>query len=213
MAKVTGPLMSLAASGSVAKTVTFATWKGRPYVRNLVKPANPKSDLQVSTRAVMKFLAQNWAGISAADQATWATLAASIVASNFNAYTKYNLQQWTQFVGPSQLSPPTRAGTFGTEAAAPLQLAATGGVGQITITCDMDTANDNWGLLLFRSPTTTFTAARDNLVAMVLQTATGTTTYVDTGLTPATYYYTGLQLTTDGRLETTQMTEVNAAAT
>lgn len=213
MAKVTAPLMSLGASGSVGGAITFSTWKGRPYVRQLVKPANPKSPLQVSTRAVMGFLAKNWSTISAADQATWQAIADTIVASPFNAYTKTNLKNWTQFLGPGQKSDLLRVGTFGTKVAAPLQLVATGGVGQITITCDMDTQNDNWGLLIFRNPTTTFSAARDNLVGFVAQTAVGTTTWVDTPLVPATYYYTGLQLTLSGKLETTQMTEVSAAAT
>lgn len=213
MAKVTGPLMSLDASGSVGKAMVFSKWKGRNYVRQLVKPANPKSPLQVSTRSIMKFLAQNWAAISTADKATWQAIADQIIASPFNAYTKTNLANWTQFLAPGQVSTLLRTGTFGQEAAAALQLAATGGVGQVTITCDMDTANDNWGLLIFRSTTTSFNGARDNLVGAILQTATGTTTFIDTGLVADTYYYTGLQFTTSGKLETTQMTEVNAVVT
>ena len=43
MAKVSGPLMSMEASGKFGGTLVFTKWKGRPVVRQLVKPANPKS--------------------------------------------------------------------------------------------------------------------------------------------------------------------------
>ena len=43
MAKVSGPLMSMDASGKFGGTLVFTKWKGRAVVRQLVKPANPKS--------------------------------------------------------------------------------------------------------------------------------------------------------------------------
>ncbi len=58
MAKVTGPLMSLDASGTVAKTTTFSKWKGRNYVRLRVTPANPQSTDQVATRGYLGVLAK-----------------------------------------------------------------------------------------------------------------------------------------------------------
>lgn len=50
MAKVTGPLASLDASGQFAKTVVYSKWKGRNYGRLLVTPTNPKSDGQAEVR-------------------------------------------------------------------------------------------------------------------------------------------------------------------
>lgn len=66
MAKVGGPLMSLEASGSVAGALTFAKWKGRQYVRQLVIPANPQSASQESARNAMRVsaAAQRWANLS-----------------------------------------------------------------------------------------------------------------------------------------------------
>ena len=58
MAKVTGPLMSLDASGTVAKTTTFSKWKGRNYVRHRVIPRNPQSAGQVATRGYLGVLAK-----------------------------------------------------------------------------------------------------------------------------------------------------------
>lgn len=61
MAKVTGPLFSLTASGSVGKTVVYSSWKGRPYVRRLVIPMNPQNVAQTEVRNAMRCAA---AGIS-----------------------------------------------------------------------------------------------------------------------------------------------------
>lgn len=58
MAKVTGPLMSLDASGTVAKTATFSKWKGRNYVRQRVIPHNPQSPNQQLTRGFLGVLAK-----------------------------------------------------------------------------------------------------------------------------------------------------------
>lgn len=50
-AKVTSPLMSLDASGSIASALTFSKWKGRNYARQLVIPANPQTEEQQGVRA------------------------------------------------------------------------------------------------------------------------------------------------------------------
>jgi hypothetical protein len=43
MAKATGPLFSMDASGGFGGALVFGKWKGRNTVRQLVKPANPQS--------------------------------------------------------------------------------------------------------------------------------------------------------------------------
>lgn len=58
MAKVTGPLMSLDASGTVGGTATFSKWKGRNYVRLRVTPQNPKTDNQATSRTYMGAIGQ-----------------------------------------------------------------------------------------------------------------------------------------------------------
>ena len=50
MAKVTGPLMSMDASGAFGGALVFGKWKGRPTVRQLVTPANPQSANQTIAR-------------------------------------------------------------------------------------------------------------------------------------------------------------------
>lgn len=50
MAKVTGPLMSLEASGTIGDALTFSRWVGRPYVRRYTVPANPQTLIQETHR-------------------------------------------------------------------------------------------------------------------------------------------------------------------
>lgn len=196
MARTVGPLMSLGASGSVANTITFSTWKGRPYVRQLVTPSNPKSPLQLSTRAIMKFLSQQWTpNIDAAEQATWEALGAADAISPFNAYTRENLRRWTQFTAPGQASPVTLTGTLPTWTTLP---DATGGVRQATITWDLNTLNQAWGLLIFRSTTGGFTPSRDNLVGVAYLATLTADSFIDTPLVPDTYFWNFIAFTSDG---------------
>lgn len=71
MAKVTGPLMSMDARGSMGGVLTFTNWKGRPVVRQLVTPANPKSANQETARNAIKVLGagQHFAQLTALKRA------------------------------------------------------------------------------------------------------------------------------------------------
>lgn len=51
MAKVTGPLMSIEASGQFAKSITFDK---RGFARGYTIPSNPRTNLQQATRLAMK---------------------------------------------------------------------------------------------------------------------------------------------------------------
>lgn len=53
MAKLKAPLLSLGASGSLAKTMTFFPWKGIAVVREWVSPSNPKTTLQTTQRGYL----------------------------------------------------------------------------------------------------------------------------------------------------------------
>lgn len=51
MAKVTGGLLSLDASGTFGGAITYAKWKGRQYARIKGNPSNPKTIGQMTGRA------------------------------------------------------------------------------------------------------------------------------------------------------------------
>lgn len=196
MVKVSGPMMSFDASGKIAKTAVFAKWKGRNYVRKLVTPANPKSALQVSVRAMLKFLSQQWAGIGSTPQGTWDDLAAATQISPFNAYVSRNQSRWREFQAPSQSYP---AAETGTPPVATLD-SATGGPSYIDVAMTITTLNDVWGVILFRSPTGTFDTSRATAIAVLLVDSTGAMTYTDSGLAAGTYYYDARYFTSEGLL-------------
>jgi hypothetical protein len=194
MALTTGPLMSLDASGSVAKTIVFSKWKGRNYVRQLVTPANPKSDKQVSVRGMFKFLAEAWAFLSAPNQDTWDAIASSLSISPFNAFMREDQSRWASFKSPGKQSPVGETGTPGTLTAQ----SATGGVGQCTLSIDLNVVNQNWGIQIHRSITPAFTPSFSTLIGAIRVEDGVAHTFVDTPLAAATYKYRLIPFTDDG---------------
>ena len=184
MVKVYAPMMSMDASGTIAKAATFSKWKGRNYVRQRVIPANPKSGPQTGMRSMLKFLSQRWKGLSAPNKATWDTRAASKVISPFNAYCSYNQSRWRQFEAPSDVDPATEAGV----APAAPTTTPTGGVHQISLSIADGAQVPDQAWFVYRSSLTGFTPGYDNLIAVVPHTATPTV-YVDAPLETGTYFY------------------------
>lgn len=58
MPKVTAPLLSFGASGQIGNAQVYSSWKGIPYARRYVVPANPKTVKQTANRAVWQMLNQ-----------------------------------------------------------------------------------------------------------------------------------------------------------
>lgn len=197
MVKLVAPMFSLGASGSIGKAVTFATWKGIPYARELVKPANPQSGGQIGMRAMFKFLSQIWASLSAANQATWEDRAAQGGYSPFNAFVSYNMKRWRNFLGLAIEDPATAAGTNAVWAGA----SATAGVRQITISKAITTVNDGFALGIHRELTTGQANTFANCIAIITAAAIATFTFVDTPLDPDEYFYNFSAFTDEGLRE------------
>ena len=187
-------MMSLDASGTLAGAITFAKWKGRNYVRERVIPSNPRSGGQTGMRAMMKFLSQQWAGLSAPNKATWETIADANNYSPFNAYTSRNAKAWRNFTSPTKATPAAAAGTESTSGVH----TATAGERSITLAVKCTSADDGWGVAIFRSTSTGFTPGWDNLIACVAIDGTNDVPYVDTPLDPDTWYYNFRPFTIDG---------------
>ena len=96
MAKVTGPLLSLSASGTVADTMTFLRWKGRAYVRQRVIPTYTNTTLQVNVRDLMRDSSIAWKTnatvggviINSAYKLAYDTYASGLGISGFNVFMK-----------------------------------------------------------------------------------------------------------------------------
>ncbi len=92
MAKVTGPLFSISASGQIAKTLVYMSWKGIADVRKYVIPSNPDTEDQQTQRGYFHVAVDTWHtdGLTAIDVTAWNLYAAAqkIVASGFNIFVK-----------------------------------------------------------------------------------------------------------------------------
>lgn len=71
MARVTGPLMSMGASGTVGKALTFGKWKGRAWAREWFKPQNPRTPKQVNVRTALTLLIAAWQAQAPAAKTLW----------------------------------------------------------------------------------------------------------------------------------------------
>lgn len=206
MVRVTAPGMSLDASGTLAGALVFSKWKGRNYIREHVIPANPRSGGQVGIRAMFKFLTQIWDGLSQATKDDWLDRAANGVYSTFNAYLSYNMRRWRNFQTPTQLDPAAEAGAHSS-----LDVyTATGGLRHVTLETRIDTPNDGWGGVWFRSIVTGFDSAFSNAIGVNDFTPGIVQTFVDSPLLPGTYYYLYRTMTVDGlmQVEPGQLTAV-----
>lgn len=92
MARLTGPLMSLDARGSLFSTIVYSAWKGLNYARMRVKPYNPKSDYQLGIRdtltlGVLYFT--KGAYVAAAQKTWWNTYAEGTNMSGINRFMKF----------------------------------------------------------------------------------------------------------------------------
>jgi len=83
-ARVTGPLFSMSASGSIGKAITYGTWKGRPWCRVWFKPHNPKTDTQVNIRTALALLVAYWRTLNAPTKLMWDQFASAYNMSGFN---------------------------------------------------------------------------------------------------------------------------------
>ena len=103
MARITFSPLVAGASGKAADAV-FSNWKGRAYVRKLVKPANPNTAAQQTVRESLGRLPKLWRSLESQVRAVQDTYAAAYGMSGYNWFVGQNrvLEETyeTQHVGP-----------------------------------------------------------------------------------------------------------------
>lgn len=173
--------MSLEASGTLAKTLVYSRWKGRPYTREHVIPHNPKTATQVSVRAMLKFISQIYSTLSATIQSHWTDQGKKDEITGMNFMVQRAQFQRAQGNGPYQDFPATAGGT----PAAPT-LTPTNGRKLVTIAINQPPPANTWAWFLWMSTTTGFTPGPSNLIAVVPNSATS---FDKTGLLSGTTYF------------------------
>lgn len=95
MAKVTSPLMSLDASGTIGNALTFAKWKGRNYVRQYVIPAYSNTTEQANIRDIVRKASLAWK----AESTVGGTAVNTVYKTAYNnAATAYSISGFNLFI-------------------------------------------------------------------------------------------------------------------
>lgn len=182
MARVDAGALSIGASGTIAQTLTFSRWKGRPYVRQRVIPSNPRSGGQVGMRSFMRWGSRVWSGLSTANKATWESLADASAISPFNAFISRGQVNARNNLGYQREYPAESSSPPG----APTTPAATAVTRGLSLSWTDPGTGSLFGVIIYRSTTTGFTPAPSNVVQVV---DAGVEEWIDTPLDPDTYYY------------------------
>ena len=142
MAKITGPLLSLGASGSLAKTLTYSKWKGRLYARRHVIPANPQTVAQTLTRDIFAAMSSYWKGAGSLNITSFDLAAVGQVKLGRNIMIGQGVSLMRGEVDNDlfPFGPGAKGGL------APLSLVATPGSNQLSIAFTNPSAPTGWAL-------------------------------------------------------------------
>lgn len=103
MARVTGPFLSIDASGTAYDVLTASIWKGRNYMRGFFRPTNPKTADQRVAREEMAAAVAAWQALYSGTKDAWNEAARDVYPpiSGFNYFT----QQYILQAGPPTIPP------------------------------------------------------------------------------------------------------------
>jgi len=187
MARTTAPLLGFDASGQIAKTMVYASWRGVKYARRYVIPGNPKTAAQTTTRVTFATLREMWKLMPAGGRAPWTIFATGRPFLNLNAFVGENMRVvrgdalFTDFLG----SPGARGGLPPVSATP-----AAGAAGEINVTFVHPSVPSGWVLdnsqcIAFedQDPESDFTGT-----LTFAEVASPTLIVPFTGLTPATSF-------------------------
>lgn len=90
MAKLTGPLLSFGARGQIGKTLVTSKWRGVPYARQYVIPANPQTTSQQANRNAFATLREMWKLAPAGLRAPWDAFASGRPFTGMNKFVGEN---------------------------------------------------------------------------------------------------------------------------
>lgn len=183
----------MGATGSIGGIMTFSSWKGRPFVRRLVIPANPDTGPQRAVRAFFSWGSKEWAQLTALQKATWVAPAAPTNVLPFNAFMKQGQNNAKQDLG-FQIEYPNVA------VAAPLVPtlpSATGGVGQATIVWTDPVGAQHFGVIVYADSTGAVVPSPQNIIGVA---DIGEQQIIIPRLTPGTWHFALKSFATDADL-------------
>lgn len=144
---------------------------------------------------MMGYLSRLWANVSDGDKASWKVIADQIVASEFNAFVKTNMNRWSDFNFPINQA----AGVGGNTAATLTSLAVVGGARTYTATVTFASLDDTVGFGIARGTGAAFSLSRlsfDDI--MVTEAGTLVYTFQEKNVVPGNYFIRVVSLCPDG---------------
>lgn len=144
MAKLTGPLLSFGARGSVGKTLVAASWRGVPYARQYVVPANPKTTDQTVIRSTFALLREMWKLAPSALQAPWNAFASGRPFTGMNKIVGENVRVLKY--EPDMSNFIASPGALGGLAPTTFQAVTGSNAGEIDVTFTVPAAPTGWTL-------------------------------------------------------------------
>ena len=183
MARVSGPLMSMEASGTIASTLVYSRWKGIPYVRRHAIPSNPRAAKQIAVRAALRYFSRTWkTALGAPQWLEWQTQADTMHMSGFNRFIAVNLQRVNHMIAPIQTVIPIAPGTT---PVAPT-VTGTGGIGCATLDWVYTGVAPDWGTIIFGALGGAPTPGPDCIIGF---TEASTLHFVHTPIATGTWHY------------------------
>lgn len=92
MAITQAPLLSLSASGTIAKSVVYGKWRGRRWARGYAVPAKNLTQSQNRTQNVFSFLSSIWTAGSTLSRAPWEAKAKTTKVQARNEFIGRNIR-------------------------------------------------------------------------------------------------------------------------
>lgn len=192
MARLTGPLMSLGASGTIAKTLTYGDWKGISYARTRVIPANPNTSEQQLTRDVFRFLPQVYKFDPTIAREPWIAAVTGVPMTPINMILSKNTGVLRDALDLDLmvLSPGARGGI------PPASIVSTPGSGQLSVAVTAPSIPSGWSIVAAQGVVLRDQDPHDDLIAapVAVEDTSAPYTLVFTGLTGGQVYQIGVWL-------------------
>lgn len=99
MAKVTAPLHSITASGSIGGTLTMLRAMSRNIAKKKSKPGGEPSAAQLARRAYYRQASAEWMALTPLQKATWKPAADAAQITPYNAYMSAALAAYSPAAG------------------------------------------------------------------------------------------------------------------
>lgn len=195
MVKLTGPLYSVSASGTLRNLITFNHQPRATTLRRKPRPKHPRTGPQVAVQAALKFVTQQWATLSDDQKATWAAADTTTRASAYTNYVRINTRRIRSIKGPGMTWPVEDTG----------ETTNNWIVGQnchvrqnFVIHFIWGDPKNTWGFMIFRKPLTIPEPDFQYLIAIVRPEPAIVHAYIDSPLDPIVYRYRSCPFTVDG---------------